>query len=423
MAAAARDYGLTVGSRDTPQISLTDLGRGLLYAPSAEIDREKKIEAFFKIEKFKQVYDFYEGSNLPEQQYLSNALENQFQIEPADHDEFTTVFKANCKYLGIENGLGGVAKGTTNAADAKGIETRSLGKPKGEFDRTAFVIMPFSEKGKQERPNGFFDEVLKSVITPAGNAAGFAIETARRENSDIIHHTIINELLNADLVIGDLTDHNPNVLLELGIRLAKEKPVVLIKSKDTGPVFDVDNLLRVYTYDQNLWSTTVQADVKALTERIGGTWDNREHTVGYMRNSDYRAAGCSIRRVRILNQRGKVERGVEPDRGREAGPGSWLALPMRTVFMSPAPQRVRSCLPQQRTPGSPRTSGWPRRFTTASSARPCTQEDGNYVAVAVESGDFEVDADDYAATGRLLARRPGARLWLMRTGPSAAYRM
>ena len=51
------------------------------------------------------------------------------------------------------------------------------------------------------------------------------------------------------------------------------------------------------------------------------------------------------------------------------------------------------------------------------------EDDGKYVAVAVEPGDFEIDADDYAATGRLLARRPGARLWLMRTGPSAAYRL
>src|SRR5450755_3331096 len=51
------------------------------------------------------------------------------------------------------------------------------------------------------------------------------------------------------------------------------------------------------------------------------------------------------------------------------------------------------------------------------------EDDGKYVAVAVESGDFEIDADDYAATGRLLARQPGARLWLMRTGPSAAYRL
>lgn len=282
LASAARDYGLTLGSRDTPQISLTDLGRALLYALSAEIERTKKVEAFFKVEKFKEVYDFYEGSKLPEQQYLSNALEKQFQIALSEHEEFTEVFSANCKYLGIENGLGTALQNASGQSDAKAIDTRSLGKPKGQFEHIAFVIMPFSEKGKQERPKGFFDEVLKSLITPAGNQAQFAIETARREDSDIIHHTIINQLLHADLVIVDLTDHNPNVLFELGIRLAKEKPIVLIKSKDTGAIFDVDNLLRVYTYDQNLWSTTVQADVNALAARIVGTWQNRELSIGYM---------------------------------------------------------------------------------------------------------------------------------------------
>ena len=51
------------------------------------------------------------------------------------------------------------------------------------------------------------------------------------------------------------------------------------------------------------------------------------------------------------------------------------------------------------------------------------EDEGKFVAVAVESGDFEIDSDDFTATSRLLARRPGERLWLMRTGPSAAYRL
>ncbi len=51
------------------------------------------------------------------------------------------------------------------------------------------------------------------------------------------------------------------------------------------------------------------------------------------------------------------------------------------------------------------------------------EDAGKYVAIAFESGDFEVDSDDYAATGRLLARRPGARIWLMRADGAAAYRM
>ena len=51
------------------------------------------------------------------------------------------------------------------------------------------------------------------------------------------------------------------------------------------------------------------------------------------------------------------------------------------------------------------------------------EDDGKFVVVAFDADDFEVDADDYAAIRRLKARRPNARLWLMRTGPQAACRI
>lgn len=51
------------------------------------------------------------------------------------------------------------------------------------------------------------------------------------------------------------------------------------------------------------------------------------------------------------------------------------------------------------------------------------EDDGKFVVVAFEADDFEVDADDYTAIRRMKARRPGARLWLMRTGPQAACRI
>ena len=219
LAGASREYGLTLGSRDTAKIELADLGRAIVFAPSPQVEQEKKIEAFFNVEKFKQVYDHYSGSDLPQEQYVGNTLETQFTIPPTHHKEFIEVFTKNCKYLGIEKGLGGVTAATHNG-DSRHLDIRVLGQPQGEFDKTAFVIMPFSEKGKRERSKGFFDEVLKSLITPAGNKAGFGVQTARHEDSDIIHHTIINQLLQAAIVIADLTDHNPNVLFELGIRLA-----------------------------------------------------------------------------------------------------------------------------------------------------------------------------------------------------------
>jgi hypothetical protein len=50
-------------------------------------------------------------------------------------------------------------------------------------------------------------------------------------------------------------------------------------------------------------------------------------------------------------------------------------------------------------------------------------DQGKFVAIDVETGDFEVDADDYAAVTRLHARLPGADLWLGRVGQPAACRI
>lgn len=46
----------------------------------------------------------------------------------------------------------------------------------------------------------------------------------------------------------------------------------------------------------------------------------------------------------------------------------------------------------------------------------------NFVLIDVETGDYEVDADDEVASERLLARRPDARVWMRRVGSKYAYR-
>lgn len=50
-------------------------------------------------------------------------------------------------------------------------------------------------------------------------------------------------------------------------------------------------------------------------------------------------------------------------------------------------------------------------------------DDGKFFAVDVETGDFEINEDDYAAVMRLRTRRPSADIWLGRVGQPAAYRM
>lgn len=50
-------------------------------------------------------------------------------------------------------------------------------------------------------------------------------------------------------------------------------------------------------------------------------------------------------------------------------------------------------------------------------------ERGKFVVIDVNSGDYEIDSDDAAATVRLMTRSPGAVTYAVRVGHPAAYRM
>lgn len=47
---------------------------------------------------------------------------------------------------------------------------------------------------------------------------------------------------------------------------------------------------------------------------------------------------------------------------------------------------------------------------------------GKFVLTDIETGDYEIDADELAASDRLLARNPDAQVWLRRVGSRYAYR-
>lgn len=284
--AASRDFGVTIGSSNTDEISLTELGRQLVYAPDEDTEYKKKLQCFLKIEIFKNVLEYYKGNNLPEMKYLGNTLEDKFKLHPEFHEEFSLVFRENCNDLKITQGVH-FENGSINVSQTvsdKRSQTIIVGETKkgSKGGLKAFVIMPFSEKN-DKRSTGFFKEVLNSLLIPAGIDAGFTVETANKQGSDVIHSTIINDLLEADLVIADLTDHNPNVLFELGMRMHADLPVALIKTNDTGKIFDVDNMLRVYEYNPNLWKSTIETDVKELIEHFKAAWENRASEQTYMK--------------------------------------------------------------------------------------------------------------------------------------------
>ena len=277
--ASGAQYGIIEGSRNAQAISITPLGRDIVYADSPERELAAKRSAFLSVAPFASVLQHYGGNQLPEKQYLSNTLLEKFGIPLELQDEFIEIFQKNCVYTRIGTNW------AASAPDSRGLIDHSLPIIRSESPNSdglkCFVVMPLAER-EGVRPPGYFKELYDCLIKPAVTEAGFVAETALRTGSDVIHSTIINELAEADIVLADLTDHNPNVLFELGLRMAENKPVAIIKSDDTGRIFDVDNLLRVFEYDANLWPSTVARDRPDLTEHIKGTWEARNSGRSYI---------------------------------------------------------------------------------------------------------------------------------------------
>lgn len=51
------------------------------------------------------------------------------------------------------------------------------------------------------------------------------------------------------------------------------------------------------------------------------------------------------------------------------------------------------------------------------------EDDGKYIALDVQTGEYEIDADDYTAVARLRSRCPEAEIWLERAGRPTAYQL
>ena len=278
--AASRDFGLTEGTRDTSEISLTALGRRAVLPRTPEERTSALNEAFFGVDLFKKVVDHYGGSALPEKEFLTNTLVTSFGLDESLVDEFIELFNANTRFLGV-----GVDYGEAELTPAAANQAQTIATPAkkggGKYP-VCFVAMPFTERDDRH-PVGFFDEVLEQIFTPAIVAAGFEVRTAKRQGSDVIQSTIVTELLGADLVLADLTEHNPNVLFELGMRMHADQPIALVRAKGTGAIFDVDQMLRVADYSPNLWPSTVARDIETITEHLRAAWENRSNLQTYMK--------------------------------------------------------------------------------------------------------------------------------------------
>lgn len=89
---------------------------------------------------------------------------------------------------------------------------------------------------------GHFTHVYDDIIKPAVELTEFTPRRADEvKETNFIHLDILTKLIEAPIAICDLSSRNPNVLFELGIRQAFDKPVVLIQKMELPKYSTLDH--------------------------------------------------------------------------------------------------------------------------------------------------------------------------------------
>lgn len=127
------------------------------------------------------------------------------------------------------------------------------------------IVMPISET--DGCPESHWKDVL-DIIQAAVTKTNFEANLVS-EGSDVgvIHKRIVLNLYENPVVICDVSGKNPNVMFELGMRLAFDKPVIIIKDDKTNYSFDTSPVEHL-TYPRDLRFSQVVDFQQKLSDKI-----------------------------------------------------------------------------------------------------------------------------------------------------------
>jgi hypothetical protein len=142
---------------------------------------------------------------------------------------------------------------------------------------TCFVAMPITTTALAADLYGndqdHFIHVLEHLFNPAIDRSGYQPIRPKMLGGDLIQATIIRYLQEADLLLCDITMHNPNVFFELGIRTALNRPVALVKDDKTKML---PSIMNMYEYESGLSPWTLESQISGIAEHIRATADRAQ---------------------------------------------------------------------------------------------------------------------------------------------------
>jgi len=116
------------------------------------------------------------------------------------------------------------------------------------------------------------DKTYKNIIQPAVESSGYqCVRADEIQDAGIIDKSMYALLMQADLVVADISTFNPNAIYELGIRHAvRPYSTIVIKEEEGKIPFDLDHT-RIFHYQhlgEDIGADEAQRCQKALAETI-----------------------------------------------------------------------------------------------------------------------------------------------------------
>jgi hypothetical protein len=140
------------------------------------------------------------------------------------------------------------------------------------------IVMPISTlDGCNE---GHWSDVLE-IITEAIEESGFEGNlVSNADDVGIIQKRIIQNLYENPIVVCDVSGKNPNVMFELGMRLAFDKPTIIIKDDKTSYSFDTSPIEHI-EYPRDLRFSRIVDFKSKLAEKIKATFEKSTNDSSY----------------------------------------------------------------------------------------------------------------------------------------------
>lgn len=140
------------------------------------------------------------------------------------------------------------------------------------------IVMPISSiDGCNEAHWSDVQEILIEAIEDAGFEANLV---SNAEDVGIIQKRIIQNLYENPIVVCDVSGKNPNVMFELGLRLAFDKPTIIVKDDKTSYSFDTASIEHL-EYPRDLRFSRIVEFKDKLAEKIKATHERATSDANY----------------------------------------------------------------------------------------------------------------------------------------------